>query len=97
MTQKEKEQACVKICAYACKKAFIDTYPEEEKKSIVSMINKLIDDIESHLNIIYNGDRTSIVESTDFILTNINALQYIIEKERMDLYNADIVDIMDTY
>lgn len=97
MTQKEKERVCVKICAYTCKKVFIDTYPEEKKKSIVSMINKLIDDIESHLNIIYNGDRTSIVESTNFILTNINTLQYTIEKERMDLYNADIVDVIDTY
>lgn len=96
MTQKEKEQICVKICAYICAKIYAETY-EEETKSLIDKINRLINGIKSHLNIVYNGDRQSIVEVTHFILKNINNLQYAIEKERMDLYNAGIVDIMDTY
>lgn len=97
MTQKEKEQICVKICAYICKRIYAETYPEETKKSLINKINDLIEDIESRLNVVYNGDRRSIVEVTHFILQNINNLQYTIEKERMDIYNCDTVDIMDTY
>lgn len=97
MTQKEKEQACIKICAYTCKRAYAETYPEETKKSLINKINDLIEDIESRLNVVYNGNRCSIVEATNFILTNITALQYAIEKERMDIYNCDTYDIADIY
>lgn len=97
MTQKEKEQTCVKICAYTCKKIYAETYPEETKKSLINKVNDLIEDIESRLHIIYNGDRCSIVEVTHFILQNISNLQYAIERERMDIYNCDTYDIADIY
>ena len=98
MTQKEKEQTCVKICAYICKKLYKKTYPNESKKrKIIDKINSLIGDIEDRLNIVYNGDRNSIVEVTNFILENINALQQDIERDRFLLYESDIVDVTDTY
>ena len=98
MTQKEKEQTCVKICAYVCEKLYKETYPNESKKrKTIDKINNLIDDIENRLNIIYNGERNSIVEVTNFILQNISNLQYAIERERMDIYNCDTYDIADIY
>ena len=97
MTQKEKEQVCVKICAYICKRIYAETYPEETKKSLINKINDLIKDIESRLNVVYNGDRRSIIEVTHFILQNISNLQYAIKKESMDIYNCDTYDIADIY
>lgn len=96
MTQQEKETACVQICAYACVRIYNDTY-EPENGKIIDKINTLINDVETILHIPYNGDRTSIVEVTSFVLSNAWSLQQALRKRDMDLYNADIVDVMDIY
>lgn len=100
MTQQEKQNACIQICKYACVRVYNDTY-EPTNKNIINKINKLVDDIENHLHIPYSGDRTSIVEVTTFILNNAWSLQQALRKQErdleMDLYNADVVDVIDIY
>lgn len=76
-------------------------YPNVSKEVVYKDASKIINDIEGYLNIPYNGDRTSLEEGISFIQQNIedlrDKLEYEKEKYEMDLYNAGIVDIMDTY
>lgn len=76
-------------------------YPDISKEDVYKDTSKIINDIEEYLNIPYNGDRTSLEEGVSFIQQHIedlrDELEYEREKYEMDLYNAGIVDIMDTY
>ena len=76
-------------------------YPDISKEDIYKDTSKIINDIEEYLNIPYNGDRTSLEEGVAFIQQHIEDLRYKLDYEKrkyeMDLYNAGIVDIMDTY
>ena len=76
-------------------------YPNVSKEAVYKAASKIIDYIEGYLNIPYNGDRTSLEEGVAFIQKHIedlrDELDYEARKQEMDLYNAGIVDIMDTY
>ena len=76
-------------------------YPNVSKEAVYKASSKIIDYIEGYLNISYNGDRTSLEEGVSFIQQNIedlrDELDYEARKQEMDLYNAGIVDVMDTY
>lgn len=72
-------------------------YPNVSTLAVFGATSKIVDDIESYLNISFNGDRTSLEEGALFIRKHIEDLYNAIEKYKMDLYNADIVDIIDTY
>lgn len=76
-------------------------YPNVSKEDIYKATSKIIDYIEGYLNIPYNGDRTSLEEGVAFIQQHIedlrDKLDYEKRKYEMDLYNAGIVDVMDTY
>ena len=76
-------------------------YPNVSKEAVYKATSKIVNDIEEYLNIPYNGDRTSLEEGVAFIQKHIedlrDELDYEKEKYEMDLYNAGIVDIMDTY
>lgn len=76
-------------------------YPNVSKEAVYKAISRIVNDIEEYLNIPYNGDRTSLEEGVAFIQKNIEALRdeldYEKRKYEMDLYNAGIVDVMDTY
>ena len=76
-------------------------YPNVSKEDIYKDTSKIIDYIEGYLNIPYNGDRTSLEEGVAFIQQHIedlrDKLDYEARKQEMDLYNAGIVDVMDTY
>lgn len=76
-------------------------YPNVSKEDIYKASSKIIDYIEGYLNIPYNGDRTSLEEGVAFIQQHIedlrDKLDYEKRKYEMDLYNAGIVDVMDTY
>lgn len=95
------------ICNYILK-MYADTYnkplekyPNVSKEAVYKAASKIIDYIEGYLNIPYNGDRMSLEEEVIFIQQHIedlrDELEYEKEKYEMDLYNAGIVDIMDTY
>lgn len=95
------------ICNYILK-IYADTYnkplekyPNVSKEAVYKAISKIVEDIEEYLNIPYNGDRTSLEKGVAFIQQHIENLRYKLdyekEKYEMDLYNADIVDVMDTY
>ena len=76
-------------------------YPNVSKAAVYKAISKIVNDIEKDLNIPYNGDKTSLEEGVAFIQQHIEDLIYKLDYEKrkyeMDLYNAGIVDIMDTY
>lgn len=76
-------------------------YPNVSKEAVYKATSKIIDCIEEYLNIPYNGDRTSLEEGVSFIQQHIedlrDKLDYEARKQEMDLYNASIVDVMDTY
>ena len=76
-------------------------YPNVPKADVYKAASKIINDIEEYLNIPYNGDRTSLEEGVAFIQQHIedlrDELDYEKRKYEMDLYNAGIIDIMDTY
>lgn len=76
-------------------------YPNVSKEDVYKATSKIVDYIEGYLNIPYNGDRTSLEEGVAFIQKHIedlrDELDYEKRKYEMDLYNADIVDVMDTY
>lgn len=76
-------------------------YPNVSKEAVYKATSKIVNDIEEYLNIPYNGDRTSLEEGVAFIQQHIedlrDELDYEKRKYEMDLYNAGIVDVMDTY
>ena len=76
-------------------------YPNVSKEAVYKATSKIVNDIEGYLNIPYNGDRTSLEEDVTFIQQHIEDLRDELDDEKrkyeMDLYNAGIVDIMDTY
>ena len=76
-------------------------YPNVSKEAVYKATSKIIDYIEEYLNIPYNGDRTSLEEGVSFIQKHIenlrDKLDYEKRKYEMDLYNASVVDVMDTY
>ena len=76
-------------------------YPNVSKEDIYKATSRIVNDIEGYLNIPYNGDKTSLEEKVTFIQQHIedlrDKLDYEKRKYEMDLYNADIVDVMDTY
>ena len=76
-------------------------YPNVSKEAVYKATSKIVDYIEGYLNIPYNGDRTSLEEVAAFIQKHIenliDKLDYEARKQEMDLYNAGIVDVMDTY
>lgn len=76
-------------------------YPNVSKEAVYKATSKIVNDIEGYLNIPYNGDRTSLEEGVAFIQKHIenlrDELDYEKRKYEMDLYNAGIVDVMDTY
>lgn len=76
-------------------------YPNVSKEAVYKATSKIVNDIEEYLNIPYNGDRTSLEEGVAFIQKHIenlrDELDYEKRKYEMDLYNAGIVDVMDTY
>lgn len=95
------------ICNYILK-VYADIYNKPLKKyqnvskeDVYEATSKIVDYIEGYLNIPYNGDRTSLEEGVTFIQKHIEDLRYKLDYEKrkyeMDLYNAGIVDIMDTY
>ena len=75
-------------------------YPNVSKEAVYKATSRIINDIEEYLNTPYNGDRTSL-EGVAFIQKHIEDLRYKLDyearKQEMDLYNAGIVDVMDTY
>lgn len=75
-------------------------YPNVSKEAVYKASSKIINDIEKYLDIPYKGNTTSLEEVT-FIQQHIedlrDELDYEKRKYEMDLYNAGIVDIMDTY
>lgn len=79
----------------------LEKYPNVSKEAIYKVTSKIVTDIEEYLNIPYNGNRTSLEEEVAFIQKHIedlrDKLEYEKEKYEMDLYNAGIVDVMDTY
>lgn len=72
-------------------------YPNVSKEHVYKATSKLVNDIEGYLHITYNDDRTSLEKGAAFIQKYKENLQNEIEYYKMALYNADIVDIMDTY
>lgn len=76
-------------------------YPNVSKEAVYKATSKIVDYIEEYLNILYNGDRTSLEERVVFIQNHIenlkNKLEYEKRKYEMDIYNAGIVDVVDTY
>lgn len=76
-------------------------YPNVSKAAVYKATSKIVNDIEGYLNIPYNGDRTSLEKGIVFIRQHIENLRYKLDYEKrkyeMDLYNAGIVDVMDTY
>lgn len=76
-------------------------YPNVSKEVIYKDASKIINDIEKYLDIPYKGNTTSLEEEIVFIQQHIedlrDELDYEKRKYEMDLYNAGIVDIMDTY
>lgn len=76
-------------------------YPNVSKEVIYKDALKIINDIEKYLDIPYKGNTTSLEEEVVFIQQHIedlrDELEYEKEKYEMDLYNAGIVDVMDTY
>lgn len=76
-------------------------YPNVSKEAVYKVTSRIVNDIEEYLNIPYNGDRTSLEEGVAFIQKHIedlrDELDYEARKQEMDLYNAGIVDVMDTY
>lgn len=76
-------------------------YPNVSKEAVYKATSKIVNDIEEYLNIPYNGDRTSLEKGVAFIQQHIedlrDELDYEKRKYEMDLYNAGIVDVMDTY
>ena len=76
-------------------------YPNVSKEAVYKATSRIINDIEEYLNTPYNGDRTSLEEGIAFIQKHIenlrDELDYEKRKYEMDLYNAGIVDVMDTY
>lgn len=76
-------------------------YPNVSKEVVYKATSKIIDYIEGYLNIPYNGNKTSLEEKVTFIKKYIenlrDKLDYEKRKYEMDLYNASIVDVMDTY
>lgn len=76
-------------------------YPNVSKEAVYKATSRIVNDIEGYLNIPYNGDRTSLEEEVTFIQQHIEDLRDELDdekrKQEMDLYNAGIVDIMDTY
>lgn len=96
-----------KVCNYILKtysqlyEKPLKKYPDVSITAVYKATSKIVDDIESYLNIPFNGDRTSLKEGVIFIQQHIEDLRYKLEYEKekyeMDLYNADIVDIVDTY
>lgn len=75
-------------------------YPNVPKADVYKAASKIINDIEKYLDIPYKGNTTSL-EEVVFIQQHIedlrDELEYEKEKYEMDLYNAGIVDVMDTY
>ena len=92
------------ICNYILK-IYADIYNKPlknvSKEDVYKATSKIVDYIEGYLNIPYNGDRTSLEEGVAFIQQHIedlkDKLDYEKRKYEMDLYNAGIVDVMDTY
>ena len=76
-------------------------YPNVPKIAVYKAISMIVNDIKEYLNIPYNGDRASLEEVAAFIQKHIedlrDELDYEKRKYEMDLYNAGIVDVMDTY
>ena len=76
-------------------------YPNVPKADVYKAASKIINDIEKYLDIPYKGNTTSLEEEVVFIQQHIedlrDELEYEKEKYEMDLYNAGIVDVMDTY
>lgn len=76
-------------------------YPNVSKEAVYKAASKIINDIEKYLDIPYKGNTTSLEEEVVFIQQHIedlrDELEYEKEKYEMDLYNAGIVDVMDTY
>ena len=76
-------------------------YPNVSKEAVYKATSRIVNDIEGYLNIPYNGDRTSLEEEVTFIQQHIEDLRDELDdekrKQEMDIYNAGIVDIMDTY
>ena len=76
-------------------------YPNVPKADVYKAASKIINDIEKYLDIPYKGNTTSLEEEVAFIQQHIedlrDELEYEKEKYEMDLYNAGIVDVMDTY
>lgn len=95
------------ICNYILKmyadiyNKLLKRYPNISKEAVYKAASKIVNDIEEYLNIPYNGDRTSLEEGVAFIQKHIedlrDELDYEKRKYEMDLYNAGIVDVMDTY
>ena len=76
-------------------------YPNVSKEAVYKAASKIINDIEKYLDIPYKGNTTSLEEEVIFIQQHIedlrDELDYEKRKYEMDLYNAGIVDVMDTY
>lgn len=76
-------------------------YPNVSKEVVYKAASKIINDIEKYLDIPYKGNTTSLEEEIVFIQQHIedlrDELDYEKRKYEMDLYNAGIVDVMDTY
>lgn len=92
------------ICNYILK-VYADIYNKPLKRypkaDVYKAASKIINDIEKYLDIPYKGNTTSLEEEVAFIQQHIedlrDELEYEKEKYEMDLYNAGIVDVMDTY
>lgn len=75
-------------------------YPNVSKEAVYKASSKIINDIEKYLDIPYKGNTTSLEEVVfiqQHIENLIDKLDYEKRKYEMDLYNAGIVDVMDTY
>ena len=76
-------------------------YPNVSKEAVYKAASKIINEIEKYLDIPYKGNTTSLEEEVIFIQQHIedlrDELDYEKRKYEMDLYNAGIVDVMDTY
>lgn len=69
MTQEQTRVICREIISLYYKQIY-----KRNPDSIINATNRIITDIEENLHIIYNGNRTSIVEAAWFIYKNIRAL-----------------------
>lgn len=92
MTQKEKEEFCIKLCNKIILSLYKQIY-HKKTNNIIHAINRFIEDIESYDIDIYNEDRTSTIEVTRFIYKNRIDLDNTIRKYEMDLYNCDYMGI----